>query len=256
MTVYRFLIKPKWLLFHLFCVLMMVAMVSLGMWQLRRLDERREFNATVKARTEQEAVPFDDIVPPGEVSGTSQLEYRPVELTGTYVQDLRYERSVRRDDLAGRDLFGVLQLDDGSVVVVNRGWLPDGTPSPALPDGPVTLLARLRQSAHDGTGQVGDTGSEPMTIFRVDVGSIGSDAGAEPRAMYVERITSEPAEPAEMTPVPFPDLGEGPHFGYAVQWFLFTLGVVVSWALAVARKVGELKNPPDPAAIDPNAPAY
>ena len=38
---YRFLIKPKWLLFHLVIVLAMVAMVALGFWQLRRLDERR-----------------------------------------------------------------------------------------------------------------------------------------------------------------------------------------------------------------------
>ncbi|HNJ96504.1 MAG TPA: SURF1 family protein [Ilumatobacteraceae bacterium] len=253
---YRFLIKPKWLLFHLFCVLMMVAMVNLGLWQLRRLDERRDFNATVKARTEQEVVPLDDIVPPGEVADTHQLEYRPVEVSGSYLPDLSYERSVRRDDMAGRDLFGVLQLDDGSIVVVNRGWLSDGIPSPALPEGTVRLVARLRVSATNGTGQVGDTGTEPMTIFRVDVRAIGDDAGAQPRAMYVERITSDPAEPAEMTPVPFPDLGEGPHFGYAVQWFLFTLGVVVCWALAVARKVGELKNPPDPNAIDPDAPAY
>lgn len=256
MTVYRFLIKPKWLMFHLLCIALMVAMVNLGLWQLRRLDERRDFNATVKARTEQEVVPLDEVVPPGEVDGTDQLQYRPVELSGTYVPDLRYERAVRRDDLAGRDLFGVLRLDDGTVVVVNRGWLPDGTPSPALPEDTVQMVARLRESASGGTGQVGATGAEPTTIFRVDVSAIGADAGAEPRAMYVERITSDPAEPAEMTPVPFPDLGEGPHFGYAVQWFLFTLGTAVCWALAVARKVGELKNPPDPTAIDPDAPAY
>ncbi len=256
MTVYRFLIKPKWLLFHLFCALAMVAMVSLGMWQLRRLDERRDFNATVKARTEQEVVALDEIVPVGDADGTGDLEYRPVEVGGTYVPGLRYERSVRRDDLAGRDLFGVLQLDDGSVVVVNRGWLPDGTPSPALPEGTVRLVARLRKSASDGTGQVGATGDAPMTIFRIDVEAIAADAGAEPRAMYVERITSDPGEPAEMIPVPFPDLGEGPHLGYAVQWFLFTLGAAVCWALAVARKVGELKNPQDPATIDPDAPAY
>lgn len=254
---YRFLVKPKWILFHLLMIAAMVAMVALGFWQLRRLHERRDFNATVRSRTEQTVVPIDELVPAaGGVLDLGVLEYRPVELTGTYVPNLRYELSVVRDDITGRDLYGVLQLTDGTAVVVDRGWLPAATPSPALPEGEVQLTGRLREPDTGGTGQTVDTGSEPVPIFRVDVDAIAADAGAQPRAMFVERITAQPDEPSEMTPVPFPDLGEGPHLGYAVQWFLFTVCVFAGWVFAVARRVGELKDPEAAVRVDPDAPVF
>lgn len=253
---YRFLIKPKWLLFHLLIVLAMLAMVSLGLWQLRRLHDRRDFNDTVRARTEFTVVPLDELVPAGAVVDVGPIEYRPVGIIGTYVADLRYELSVVRDDITGRDLYGVLQLADGTVVVVDRGWLPAATPSPTLPEGEVQLTGRLREPDTGGTGQTVDTGSEPVPIFRVDVNAIAADAGAEPRAMFVERITAEPDEPQEMTAVPFPDLGEGPHLGYAVQWFLFTVCVFAGWGFAVARKVGELNDPEAVRRVDPDAPVF
>ena len=42
---YRFLFSPRWLGFHLLVIVGIVTMVSLGFWQLRRLDERKAFNA-------------------------------------------------------------------------------------------------------------------------------------------------------------------------------------------------------------------
>jgi cytochrome oxidase assembly protein ShyY1 len=42
---YRFLARPKWIVFTLVVAAAVVAMVALSLWQLRRLEERREFNA-------------------------------------------------------------------------------------------------------------------------------------------------------------------------------------------------------------------
>ena len=42
---YRFLLAPRWIAFHLLVVVGVVAMVNLGFWQLRRMDERQAFNA-------------------------------------------------------------------------------------------------------------------------------------------------------------------------------------------------------------------
>ena len=46
---YRFLLRPLWILSHLFVLACVVAFVSLGLWQLRRLDERKAYNAQVRA---------------------------------------------------------------------------------------------------------------------------------------------------------------------------------------------------------------
>ena len=62
------------------------------------------------------------------------------------------------------------------VVIVDRGWLPAGTPSPALPTAEVRIPGRLRQPDTGGTGQTAETGAEPVPIFRVDVNDIRRDS--------------------------------------------------------------------------------
>jgi cytochrome oxidase assembly protein ShyY1 len=60
--------------------------------------------------------------------------------------------------------------------------------------------------------------------------------------MYVELNHSEPPESGAFPePIAEPELGEGPHLSYAVQWFLFSALVAVGWLLAVRRS---LKRPP------------
>jgi cytochrome oxidase assembly protein ShyY1 len=54
---------------------------------------------------------------------------------------------------------------------------------------------------------------------------------------YVDMTASAPADTPLLEPVARPDLSEGPHRGYAVQWFIFTVCVAVGWVLAVRRSV-------------------
>ena len=42
---YRFLLKPKWIAFHLLCALTIVGMVWLSFWQIRRLHQHDAFKA-------------------------------------------------------------------------------------------------------------------------------------------------------------------------------------------------------------------
>ena len=50
---FGFLLRPKWLGFHLLCACAVVGMIFAGMWQLRRLDQRRDANAEFIERIEQ-----------------------------------------------------------------------------------------------------------------------------------------------------------------------------------------------------------
>ena len=59
---YRFLLRPKWIAFHVLCFGGIALMLWLAMWQLDRLDERKDFNAQVAARSEQPAVSIDELL--------------------------------------------------------------------------------------------------------------------------------------------------------------------------------------------------
>jgi surfeit locus 1 family protein len=55
--------------------------------------------------------------------------------------------------------------------------------------------------------------------------------------VVVQAQASAPVDaPDTLSPVPIPDLGEGPHLGYAVQWFLFAGVVVVAYPLLLRRQ--------------------
>ena len=242
---YRFLFRPKWIGFHLLVVGAMIAMVNLGFWQLRRLDERKAFNTTVEARYDAEPRPIDDVLTAGAEPG--DLEWTPVTVTGTYQPD-ETMRIVNRSQngFAGDNIVVPLELADGRLVLVNRGFLPLGLDLPPVADGEVAVTGRLRPSQVRRTGQLSDPEQgELVEAQRVDIERLAPQLDGEVLPMYVDRFESTPPEPVDLEPVIKPDLSEGSHLSYAVQWFIFTIAVAVGWVLAVRkssrtrRRVGE-----------------
>lgn len=232
---YRFLWRPKWIAFHLLVVTGIVAMVNLGFWQLRRLDQRQEFNATVEARYDQPARPLDDLL--GTV-GPAESEWRPVTASGTYLPDetlLVVNRS--QGGRAGRNVVVPLLLADGRILVVNRGFVPLGVDAPPIPAEEVEVLGRLRPSQERRTGQLSDPAEGDLVeVQRIDLPRLAPQLPGAVVPMYLDLVASEPAETAPFPePVATPTLGEGNHLSYAIQWFIFSIAVAVGWVLAVRR---------------------
>jgi surfeit locus 1 family protein len=238
---FRFLLRPKWIAFHLLVLGAVVLMVNLGFWQLRRLDERKDFNRDVSARIEQVAVPLDDLVPPGtgpDADELAEAEWRPVTFEGRYLTDedvLAYNRS--QGGIAGVDVLTPMELEDGRIVIVNRGFVPQDADVAAAPDGDVAVTGRLRRSEGHRRGMATDTGDGELDeIRRIDVQRLAPQLPGDVVPMYVELTASQPAE-ATPYPVPVeePELGERNHLSYAVQWFIFSAFAIAGWALAVRK---------------------
>ena len=235
---YKFLLKPKWIGFHLLCLASMVLMVNLAFWQLRRLDEKQTFNDRVTAHTDEDIAAFSDLIGNDD---PDDLIYRRVEATGRYLATPQFEVvNVTQEGTTGRNAVSALELDDGSLVIVNRGFVPTGSPVPAPPAGQVKVLARLKVGQSARTGQPVDDGSQQLTeIRRVDLTALGQQFAQPLAPMYLELLESTPAEPNFVSAIAFPDLAEGPHLSYAVQWFIFTVCVGAGWVLAVRKSVQE-----------------
>lgn len=60
----RFLLRPRWLLSHVMVVVLVVTMVNLGLWQLRRMDERSERNDLIAGRQAEPIAAVDELTPP------------------------------------------------------------------------------------------------------------------------------------------------------------------------------------------------
>jgi cytochrome oxidase assembly protein ShyY1 len=232
-----FLLRPKWLAFHLLVVTGIVAMINLGFWQLRRLDERRDFNATVEARFDEPVVALDTLLGPGV--DPDDIEWRPVTASGTYVPDeglVVVNRS--QNGRAGENVVTPLRLDDGRILLVNRGFVPLGTTVTAPPSGVVTVEGIARPSEERRTGQLSDPAEGELTeVQRLDLERLAPQLPGEVVPVYVDLLRSSPADDPALQPVTRPDLSEGSHLSYAVQWFIFSAAVAVGWVLAVRRSI-------------------
>lgn len=237
---YRFLLRPRWLAFHALCLAAMVAMLNLGLWQLRRLDERTAFNERVTANGEAPPAPIDELL----ALPTLDAEYRRTVVAGVYDERTFTVVNVSQQGSTGVSPIAALQLDDGTLLIVNRGFVATGIDVPAPPSGQVQIAGRLRRSQTPRTGQPADDGSESLTeIRRVDLGALAQQFDQPLAPMYLELLESDPAEPDPIEPVAFPTLDSGPHLSYALQWFVFTVCVGVGWVLAVRKSVGERRDP-------------
>ena len=154
----RFWLRPKWLVGHVLVVALVLTFVSLGLWQLRRHDERQSRNADIVARSEVEAVPVGELVPPGvQPADVEELEYRQVVATGTYDPEgevLIRPRSL--DGVSGWHVVTPLVLDDGRAVLVTRGFAPlaedveVARSAAAPPEGAVTVTGLAFPSQERG----------------------------------------------------------------------------------------------------------
>lgn len=141
--------------FVVFMVLLMILFVTLGTWQVQRLEEKEALVARVEARFNQLPEPF----PPAELWSTlapEALDYRPFEVTGVFAHDLTVLVFDNLIDARGRYsgpgywVMAPLELADEGVVWVNRGFVPERQATAFARGGPasggeVTLEAIARR---------------------------------------------------------------------------------------------------------------
>ena len=243
----QFLGKPKWIVLTVLVVVATVAMVWAGFWQLRRLDERRDRNAVIRERAAAPVAPASSVLNPDESvdEARAAAEWRNVEASGTY--DAGAEVLIRNRSLDGAPGYHVvtpLVMADGTAVLVNRGWIPlspEAGVAPEVPEptpGEVTVVGRVRGSQERGA--LGPTDAADGTLeqlARVDVARIAQQVPYPLLPAYVELESQDPAAPQPLPRlIPTPELDEGPHLAYAVQWFIFATLAVGGWVLLVRRE--------------------
>jgi len=240
----RFLLTPRWILLFVFAVLVAGVCVRLGIWQLHRLDERRTYNAEVTAGLAQPTATAEDLFAHAG-SDASALAYRRAEATGTYDpphEVLLYGRAL--DGEPGNHVLTPLVLSSGEVLLVDRGWVPIRLDTPpvaeaAPPSGTVTVTGVLQPGAEGGSAEIErDPSGRLLTVREIDLGALSDEVGTELEPLYLLLETQDPPQPGALPrPAPLPELTEGPHLSYALQWFTFATIALIGFVILVRREV-------------------
>lgn len=207
-----------------------VLCTTLGIWQTRRLLERRAVNRVLLAKRERPLVLLPSAMP-----DDSLLERRLV-LHGRY--DRAHEFVIRGhvyNEIPGVHLVTPLVPDSGPAVLVLRGFAP--ALNGIAPDsndldefGPVTVSGLARPLV-----QLGDSGQplrrpEGTTYRYLDQDAVLASVPYPIRRLVVMRSGPPTGWPRATTEAP---LDDGPHINYMIQWFsmaiisLATLGVLI-----------------------------
>jgi surfeit locus 1 family protein len=250
MSRYRFALKPRWIVSHIFVATMVVLFVIAGFWQLNRLQEKRDRNARVMARTAQPVTDAGDLAEPGDYAGAKDLEFRRASATGTYLADQEIlVRSRSRDSAPGSWILTPLELADGTAVVVNRGWIPNGGEFESVPAryrapaGEVSVTGLVRTT--ETRGRFGPKDPKQGTLkdlARADVARLDQQVDEDLQPFYLQLQEQDPAVGrGDPQPVPAPELDEGPHLSYALQWFTFALMTLIIYPLILRRRAREIE---------------
>lgn len=231
----RTLLSPKWIAFHLLIIVSVIVMINLGFWQLQRLEERKDFNAEVRAHSKTAVQPLSELLAQGDDYG--QLEWYPVRVTGEYLSDREITIVNRsQDGAAGRNSVVPMRTDTGELVLINRGFIPLSLDIPAPPSGTVTVTGYARAPQKRSAVGAVDSDRPGTTEFqRLDIPLIERALNIDVAPMYIQRLDSDPPEGQWPARVANPPLDEGPHLSYAGQWFFFTAVAIIGWVVVIVR---------------------
>jgi cytochrome oxidase assembly protein ShyY1 len=217
-----FLLTRRWVLFGITVVLLAWLAWWLGEWQFHRLDERKDRNEIVERNTAADPAPASAVMRDGV--GEDE-EWREVTATGQYDPErtviVRYRT---RDGASGIDVVVPLVTADGTALLVDRGWMATDNSGasrqdvPAPPPGEVTVTGWVRRDATGDSARVSDGSTRAISSREI---SAALDLTAYPGFVLLDTEDPAPDQPLERAELP--DLSNGPHFFYGLQWWFFGL---------------------------------
>jgi cytochrome oxidase assembly protein ShyY1 len=221
----------RWTSYIAVAIVFAIACGFLSNWQFTRNAGRAEQLALVARNYDAEPLALDAIIAPGDALGAAD-EWRPVVLEGEYLVD--EQLLVRNRPHGGTAAFEVLvpfRLEDGRVLLIDRGWVPPGEDQPlpdaipAPPEGAVTVVARLRPSEQlPSSGRSAPEGQVPSINPELVAATIDPGVGADLElSAYGMMVSEDPAPATRPAAFAAPSEDPGPYLSYAIQWILFAI---------------------------------
>jgi surfeit locus 1 family protein len=223
----------------IFTVVAVIVCTACGIWQLQRMVWKHDLMHKIDTRLSLPAVDL-----PASLSNPDDWEYRKVTVTGTFHHDQEsYLPAQSARGNFGYQVITPLERPDGSLLLVNRGWVPDQQREPsARPEGqvagPVSVTGIVRLPWHQkwlARHTLPPPDTKKDIFFEGDLEGMARVHGITVMPVFVD---------ADETPNPggWPKGGQtvvklsDPHLSYAIQWFGFAITAAVIFVLYHRRK--------------------
>ena len=204
---------------YVFPVLMgivgVAVLMSLGFWQLRRMEEKRVYLDAIEARISNAPIPLPEV--PEEGKHKFQAVWAEGRFTGGYLEVLAGQTGASPGVL----VIEAFELPGGRRIMVQRGFLDEEARK--LPRAPHE--AKVEGNLHwpqDADSYTPPPDTKTGLWFARDVPAMAAKLGTEPTLIVASKPTGDGIAPVPVNTSGIPN----DHWGYAIQWFL----LAATWA--------------------------
>ena len=218
--------------------LLLIFVLSLGVWQIDRGYNKKELENTFLERQSQ---------PVKEIKYNAFLEsdlYRNVVLEGKYLEKIFFLDNRIHNGKPGLKVFSPFETTNNNLVLVSRGWieLEDRSKLPTVntTKNVLKLQGVLRPESQDFVleNEEMNNKNNPILLQTVNLSELSNFLG-KPLSPYILELSelSESAFVKTWQPI---NLSSFRHFGYAVQWFGLAVVLIVGYVFFLRK--GEIKD--------------
>lgn len=207
----------------------LVFSLALGFWQMERREWKRDILDRIAHNQATPAIAFDALIKADPLLH----EYGKVRVSGTFLHDKEFHLAARSlRNKVGMQIVTPIRLDDGRIVLFDRGWVPseqkEGASRPAGQiAGKVELTGVVRRNQIQRQFAP-DNAPDKNVWFHVDVPLMRKLAGGKPDPVLDTFFLEADATP---NPGGVPVGGQtrldipNDHLQYAITWFAIALAL-------------------------------
>ncbi len=210
--------------------------VAAGNWQRDRMHAKEDARAALEAAAGQAPVPLP------RTDDWTAWRYRRVTAAGEWRGGAQVLIDNRvHQGRAGFHVVAPLALEDGRVVLVDRGWIAAAAgaarvPEVAAPEGPATVAGRIALPSTRYV-ELGGAGNAGNVWQNLDPARIAAQTGLPLLPVVVEQDAAGAPADGLVRAWPAPDTGVDTHRVYMMQWYAFAALAAGLWIGFEVRRI-------------------
>jgi len=225
--------KEPWALFKsLVALLLIVLCLWAAQWQYHRGVDRHARNTVISERIAKLPIGLNTVT-----GNLTDYEWQTVSTSGSFDTDKQILlRNRYNEGKYGYEVLTLFRSNENKNFWVDRGWVEAGataTTPPivtALPQAEVLITGRLRLDSSLPRGSFFALPGKGEGL----VSELNAQSQLDTEKFYIDLLSGSDASLTPEVTAQLPELSDGPHMAYALQWIFFA-GLVIYGRILIRR---------------------
>ena len=226
-------VKEPWAFFKSFIALLLIILCAwAAQWQYHRGVDRHARNTVIEERIAKTPLALAKVE--GELA---DYEWQTITATGRFDSNKQILlRNRYNEGKYGYEVLTFFTSDDSRNFWIDRGWVEAGataTTAPVVtpvPDTQVSITGRLRLDSSLPRGSFFALPGKGQGL----VSELNAQSQLNTEKFYIDLLSGSEAELTPAVTAQLPELSDGPHMAYALQWIFFG-GLVIYGRILIRR---------------------